>query len=150
MSAPEAEPQFSAREQGVLGKLRRQAGSVAHLRALAEAAGDPVDAALAWQSVQDQSTRDLADLQSLHRARRLEALADHLAAQQALLDGHLADAGARLRAVDGPTADQVQQRRGLRVAVVGKGGAGKSMISATLARLLARQGRPVLAVDLDT
>ncbi len=38
---------------------------------------------------------------------------------------------------------------GLRVAVVGNGGAGKSMISGTLARLLARRGRKVLAVDLD-
>lgn len=38
----------------------------------------------------------------------------------------------------------------LRVAFVGKGGAGKSMIAGTLARLLARRGRKVLAVDLDS
>lgn len=37
----------------------------------------------------------------------------------------------------------------MRLAVVGKGGAGKSTIAATLARLLARGGRQVLAVDLD-
>jgi CO dehydrogenase maturation factor len=37
----------------------------------------------------------------------------------------------------------------VRVAVVGSGGAGKSVISGLLARLLARSGRRVLAVDLD-
>lgn len=44
------------------------------------------------------------------------------------------------------------QRRatGLRLAVVGKGGAGKSVISATLARTLARRGHRVLALDSDT
>lgn len=39
---------------------------------------------------------------------------------------------------------------GLRVATVGKGGAGKTLVAGTLARLLARRGRPVLAADLDT
>jgi CO dehydrogenase maturation factor len=38
----------------------------------------------------------------------------------------------------------------LRVAIVGKGGAGKSVIAGTMARLVARQGRPVLALDSDT
>ncbi len=37
----------------------------------------------------------------------------------------------------------------MRVAVVGKGGAGKSVIAGTLARLAARQGAPVLALDSD-
>ena len=37
----------------------------------------------------------------------------------------------------------------LRVAFVGKGGAGKSSIAGTLARLLARRGEPVLALDSD-
>jgi len=37
----------------------------------------------------------------------------------------------------------------LRLAVIGKGGAGKSVIAGTLARLLARSGRPLLALDSD-
>ena len=37
----------------------------------------------------------------------------------------------------------------MRLAVAGKGGAGKTTISATLARLLARAGRPVVAIDAD-
>lgn len=39
---------------------------------------------------------------------------------------------------------------GLRVAVVGKGGAGKSVVTGTLVRLLARRGHRVLALDSDT
>jgi CO dehydrogenase maturation factor len=38
----------------------------------------------------------------------------------------------------------------MRIAVVGKGGAGKSIVSASLARLLARRGHRVLALDSDT
>ncbi len=37
----------------------------------------------------------------------------------------------------------------MKVAVAGKGGSGKTTISATLARLLARRGHPVMAVDGD-
>lgn len=40
--------------------------------------------------------------------------------------------------------------RSLRVALVGKGGAGKSVISGTLARVFARRGHRVLALDVDT
>jgi CO dehydrogenase maturation factor len=39
---------------------------------------------------------------------------------------------------------------GMRVAVVGKGGAGKSVITGTLARLLSRRGHRVLVLDSDT
>ena len=38
----------------------------------------------------------------------------------------------------------------MRIAVAGKGGAGKTTLSATLARLLARSGRSVVAIDADT
>ena len=48
----------------------------------------------------------------------------------------------------GPAAPR--RRTGLRLAVVGKGGAGKSVVSATLARTFARRGHRVLALDSDT
>jgi len=55
-------------------------------------------------------------------------------------------------AASDPRSERAQPRgpRGLRLAVVGKGGAGKSVISATLARQLARRGHRVLALDSDT
>jgi CO dehydrogenase maturation factor len=46
--------------------------------------------------------------------------------------------------------DWAPGERPLRVVVVGKGGAGKSVIAGTMARLLARRGRRVLALDTDT
>ena len=45
---------------------------------------------------------------------------------------------------------EARSRLGLRLALIGKGGAGKTVLSSTLARTLARRGRKVLAVDLDT
>ncbi len=38
----------------------------------------------------------------------------------------------------------------MRIAIAGKGGTGKTTISGTLARALARRGRNVLAIDADT
>lgn len=38
----------------------------------------------------------------------------------------------------------------MRIAIAGKGGTGKTTIAGTLARVLARRGRSVLAVDADT
>ncbi len=38
----------------------------------------------------------------------------------------------------------------MRVALAGKGGAGKTTISATLCRLVARAGSPVVAIDGDS
>ena len=38
----------------------------------------------------------------------------------------------------------------IRLAIAGKGGSGKTTIAGTLSRLLARQGRVVVAVDADT
>ncbi|MEO5790504.1 MAG: AAA family ATPase, partial [Gaiellaceae bacterium] len=38
----------------------------------------------------------------------------------------------------------------MKLAVAGKGGSGKTSISGTMARLLARDGRKVLAIDGDS
>lgn len=44
----------------------------------------------------------------------------------------------------------MSDRSGLRVALIGKGGVGKSTIAGSLCRILARRGHPVLALDVDT
>jgi CO dehydrogenase maturation factor len=59
-------------------------------------------------------------------------------------------ATAAIAASEPQTGHSQRGRRNLRLAVVGKGGAGKSVISATLARTLARRGHRVLALDSDT
>src|SRR3954468_1493491 len=41
------------------------------------------------------------------------------------------------------------RRSGMRIALVGKGGSGKTTVSALLIRHLAAGGRPVVAVDAD-
>ena len=46
------------------------------------------------------------------------------------------------------SSERIQAVR--RVAFIGKGGAGKSFIAGTVARLLARRGDNVLALDIDT
>ena len=38
----------------------------------------------------------------------------------------------------------------MKIAVAGKGGSGKTTVAGTLARLLGRRGRAVLAIDADT
>lgn len=47
-------------------------------------------------------------------------------------------------------ARAMPQTMGLRIALAGKGGAGKSVVAGTLARTLARLGHFVLALDVDT
>jgi CO dehydrogenase maturation factor len=45
---------------------------------------------------------------------------------------------------------ELSVRRGFKVAVCGKGGVGKTLIAGTMARLLARRGFKVLAIDVDS
>ena len=57
---------------------------------------------------------------------------------------------AQRRPVAGAGYDWAPGERPLRLVVVGKGGAGKSVLAGTMARMLARRGRRVLALDTDT
>ena len=49
----------------------------------------------------------------------------------------------------GDPAATVPQDEGIRLVLTGKGGVGKTTLTAALARLLAREGRRVLAVEAD-
>lgn len=144
------ERERSPRETYLLRTLDRHAKVVAALRQAAEDAGAP-DACLAWMGVQRQAERYLRDLRPWFSGRRrLEGVAGELDAHRQMLESAVGAAQHELDAADDATREAARRRLGIRVAVVGKGGAGKTMISATFTRLLARRGRRVLAADLDT
>lgn len=48
------------------------------------------------------------------------------------------------------TNNKIKRATSIRLAFIGKGGAGKSIIAGTLARVLAQRGHQVLALDVDT
>lgn len=116
---------------------------------LEDLAGRASDAA-GWAAVRRQAGACLRRLKPWRGHDRYAGIHGDLEAHGEELARRRAAAEAELRTL--PPADRRRAERavGLRLAVIGKGGAGKSVLSATLARLLARRGRRVLAVDLDT
>ncbi|MDQ6728622.1 MAG: AAA family ATPase [Actinomycetota bacterium] len=140
---PPTEAQLAAREDWVIDWLDRRMDVVDGL--VTRGGADP----LGWLGLQRQVrtfTRQAATVpRARSSARVVAALDDHVA--------DLATAGARadaeLAAAGPAAAAEARSRLGIRLALIGKGGAGKTVTSSTLARLLARRGRKVLAVDLD-
>lgn len=122
------------REAAVVGRLRRRARE----------ATDAVEGATAWLAVQRQAGRYLRGL-----AWARTPAAEH-GAHAAVLAAAATEAERALAGTPRSTLAPARRRLGIRVALVGKGGAGKSMVGGTLARLLARGSGRVLAADLDT
>ncbi len=132
-----------ARRTAVLGEL------VARVEGGGEGGEDEEETALGWLAVERQARCSLRQVSRWGRARSgsgEQGRAAHVAA----LEDWVERARAELGGTDPAAERRARSRLGLRVAVIGKGGAGKSVVSATLARLLARRGRRVLAADLDT
>lgn len=123
---------------------QRQATEVERLSQAARSADDADSACLFWLGASRQAKRYLKGLDT--RPGRWEEAAAHRAGLASAIE----EAQAVLAAADPSVVQQGRSRLGMRLAVVGKGGAGKSLIAGTLARLLARQGRRVLAADFDT
>ncbi|MGI8984374.1 MAG: hypothetical protein ACR2HM_07565 [Acidimicrobiales bacterium] len=73
------------------------------------------------------------------------AMADHRSA----LEGCARRARQEVAGEAPGSLDAARATLGLRLAVIGKGGAGKTVTSSTLARVLARRGRKVFTADLD-
>ncbi len=121
--------------------------------ALRPALGDAdVDTCVGWMAQRRQAQTYLRHLQprlELENARR-GAMPASLSDAERELTRSAAQATAQLEGFDEATRVTARPRMGLRLAVIGKGGAGKTFVSSTLARLLARQGRRVLAIDMDT
>ena len=150
MAGPQTEAERKARQMYFLAGLARREGVVRALEERAGAAAGRPERCLAWMGVQRQAERYLREVRVSSSTRRLQPLSAELALHRHALEKMAAGARSEVEAVDGPTRAAARHRLGLRLAVVGKGGAGKTMLCATLARMLARRGRKVLAADLDT
>lgn len=124
--------------------MARQAAELKRLANNAAGSDEAEPACLYWLGALRQAQRYLRGLDT-----RPGEDAEKVGHRSTLL-GFVEQARSALGDADPTVVEQAHSRLGIRVAVVGKGGAGKSFISGTLARLLAREGRRVLAVDFDT
>ncbi|MGH9224061.1 MAG: hypothetical protein ACRD2W_09845 [Acidimicrobiales bacterium] len=142
MDDAEREARRIKREAWAAGNLGRQAAVMVDLAGRA-------DGTLGWLAVDRQASSFLRHLATWKRSKGFTGINDMLDAHQARLDDLRAQAGAAVAGVDADEVVDARSRLGLRLAIIGKGGAGKTVISSTMARLLARQGRQVLAADMD-
>lgn len=142
--------EMTAREQWAVLNMGRQLEVV---EALADGAGTAADRAarcLGWLAVRRQVRTYLRHLGPWLQAGGLHLPTPRVMDHQSALEKLGERANLELEGYDDQTRRQARARLGLRAAFMGKGGSGKTMICATLARHLAGQGRSVLAVDLDT
>lgn len=130
--------------------MARQISVLDALEADARRAADPVRRCAEWLAVRRQARGYERYLRpwmgGVGFAGAVPAIAEH----SAELGARLERSEIELARFDCSTRQQAGARTGLRLAVIGKGGTGKTVLAAALARLLARLGRRVLAVDLDT
>jgi CO dehydrogenase maturation factor len=142
MDEAEREARRKRREEWATGTLARQ---TAVMDDLAARAASP----LMWAAVRRQARSYLRHLATWQRAKGYSGIDALMDAQMSRLQEWEAQADAHLAAAGEGERRDAESRLGLRLAVMGKGGAGKTVISSTLSRLLARRGRNVLVADLD-
>lgn len=140
----------SERERWVIETMARQLDVTQALLTDTESASSAGARCLPWLGVQRQAETYLRHLGPWTERVRSPRLAPEVLEHKSALETHKGRARLELGAFDEETRREARAELGIRVAFIGKGGAGKTMIAATLARQLARQGRKVLAVDLDT
>ncbi len=133
-------------------RKRREAAVIeSHARQIAvlDDMGERAAALLMWLGVHRQARSYLRHLATMQQSPWYAEVAGLLDAHEAALRERVREAEARLDAVDPEEAVDATAGFGHRLAFFGKGGAGKTVISSTVARLLARRGRKVLAADMD-
>jgi CO dehydrogenase maturation factor len=136
-------PDLTPREAAAIEILVREAAVVDELVAHAV---DP----LGWLAVQRQAGRYLRYLETWRAGPAGEAVKQRLAGHLEALRASSERAADEIGHLDAESLGEARSRLGIRVALIGKGGVGKTVIASTMARLLARRGRQVLAADLDT
>ena len=140
--SPPPDASIAARHAWAVDSLQRRLSIV---EGLTGNACEPLD----WLGVQRQVRSFLGYAAPGHWPRP-EALASAFESHIVALDVIESRAAQELAAVEPVALAEARSRLGLRLALIGKGGAGKTVLSSTLARTLARRGRKVFAVDLDT
>ena len=143
MDEAEREARRKRREEWASATLARQTAVMDDLAGRA-------DSAVMWAAVRRQANSYLRHLATWQRSKGYSGIDSLMDAQQGRLRDRVASAEAELAAVGDAERRDAESRLGLRLAVMGKGGAGKTVISSTISRLLARRGRNVLVADLDT
>jgi CO dehydrogenase maturation factor len=138
--------QRAARDAAVIDGLERRRAVAEEAAAAAAAAAEP----LGWLGAQRQARSYLRNASTTPRARLSDGVLAASDSYVAALESIDRQADAALAAADPDAVADARARLGLRVAMIGKGGAGKTVISSTLSRTLARRGRKVFAADLDT
>lgn len=140
----------SPREEWALALMGRRMSELQMMEAQALAAHEAVESCRRWTALARQATQHLELAEASMKGRAVRGLGEEVAAHKAMLRSTVDTAARQSRAFDEDVQRRAEDLLGLRLALVGKGGAGKTSIAATLARVLARRGRKVLAVDLDT
>jgi CO dehydrogenase maturation factor len=130
------------RELWVVATLARRAAALDELAARAD---DP----LGWLAVQRHASSLIRHLGTWSVHRSLQRTRPDMEQHRAHLEAVRDRARKELDTFDPVEIEEARRRLGIRLALMGKGGIGKTVISSTLARLIGRRGRPVLAFDLD-
>jgi len=147
---PSTERSLTPRDRWAIETMRRQRAVLDDHETDVRNIADPAARCAGWMALRRQApsyVRYLAPwMAGVGFDGAVPAIAEHRAALQTVI----VRAETELGRFNEQTLGQARQRLGLRLAVIGKGGAGKTVISSTLARLLARRRRKVLAADLDT
>ena len=141
---PPTEEQIAARHAWAIDSLDRRMGIV---EGLVAGSRQPLD----WLALERQVRHFLEYAAPSSPSRpRPELVAAAFERHIARLEEVASLVDRELAAADPDELAEARGRLGLRLALIGKGGAGKTVISSTLAHTLARRGRKVFAVDLDT
>ncbi len=136
-------PELNNREQWAIQCMDRQLVVLDDLTARA-------DSTAAWLALERQAGSYARHLGTwLAKESIFPGARDRMRAHQVDLAGYAQRARDEVAGVDAEALEAARAGLGIRLAVIGKGGAGKTVTSSTLARLFAQAGRKVLACDLD-
>ncbi len=141
---------LTPRDHWAIQTMERQRAVMEGAVAAATDDVDGVSRCRRWLGTERQAAGYQRYLEPWRRSAAFDRVASELERHREMLHEVRSCALAEVARVDDETRSGARASLGLRVAVIGKGGAGKTVLVGTMARLLARQGRQVLAVDLDT